>query len=113
MTDDPIRISYYKRVARGFALCLLITAFALGVGMVGYHSFESMSWVDAFVNAAMILSGMGPVSPLQTVGGKIFAGFYALFSGLAFITILGIIFLPAIHRFLHKFHMGESKGTCT
>jgi len=105
MANDPIRIFYYKRVAWWFVLCFLITAFALGVGMVGYHFFESMSWVDAFVNAAMILSGMGPLSPLQTVGGKIFAGCYALFSGLAFITILGIIFLPAIHRFLHKFHM--------
>ena len=66
-----------------------------------------MSWVDAFVNAAMILSGMGPISTLQTDGGKIFAGCYALFSGLAFIAILGIIFAPAIHRFLHRFHVEE------
>jgi hypothetical protein len=96
-------------MARSIALGLLITAFALGIGMLGYHSFEPMSWVDAFVNAAMILSGMGPVSILQTNAGKIFAGCYALFSGLAFITILGIIFVPGIHRFLHKFHMEEEK----
>ena len=66
--------------------------------------------MDAFVNAAMILSGMGPVSSLQTDGGKIFAGCYALFSGLAFITILGIIFAPVFHRFLHKFHLEESQA---
>jgi hypothetical protein len=87
----------------------LVIALALGIGMIGYRAFEPMSWVDAFVNAAMILSGMGPVSSLQTDGGKIFAGCYALFSGLAFLTSLGIIFAPAFHRFLHKFHLEEAK----
>ena len=91
------------------AVALLVIAFALGIGMIGYHAFEAMSWVDAFVNAALILSGMGPVSPLQTDGGKIFAGCYALFSGLAFIASLGIVFAPAVHRFLHKFHLEGSK----
>jgi len=84
-------------------LALLVVAVALDIGMVGYRAFEPMSWVDAFVNAAMILSGMGPVSSLQTDGGKIFAGCYALFSGLMFLTSLGIIFAPVFHRFLHKF----------
>jgi len=87
----------------------MVIAFALGLGMVGYRTCEGMSWVDAFVNAAMILSGMGPVSSLQTTGGKIFAGCYALFSGLAFIAILGIIFAPVFHRFLHRFHEEEAK----
>ncbi len=73
--------------------------------MVGYHHFENLSWVDAFANAAMILSGMGPLTALQTNFGKLFAGFYALFSGLAFIIIIGIIFAPVVHRFLHKFHL--------
>src|ERR1035441_9043933 len=82
------------RLARSACIGLLVIAFALGIGMVGYRAFEPMSWVDAFVNAAMILSGMGPVSSLQTDGGKIFAGCYALFSGLAFLTSLGII----LHR---------------
>lgn len=90
-------------------LGLLVIAFALSIGMVGYRAFEPMSWVDAFVNAAMILSGMGPVSQLQTDGGKIFAGCYALFSGLAFLTSLGIIIAPAFHRFLHRFHVEETK----
>ena len=77
--------------------------------MMGYRAFEPMSWVDAFVNAAMILSGMGPVSSLQSDGGKIFAGCYALFSGLAFLTIIGIFIAPVVHRFLHKFHLEEAK----
>jgi hypothetical protein len=101
------RPAFYARLARSAGVGLLVIAAALGVGMVGYHAFESMPWVDAFVNAAMILSGMGPVSSLQTEGGKIFAGCYALFSGLAFITGLGIVFAPAVHRFLHRFHTEE------
>lgn len=75
--------------------------------MAGYHYFEEMSWVDAYVNAAMILSGMGPISPMQTVGGKLFAGSYALFSGIVFLFIMALIFAPIVHRFLHKFHMEE------
>jgi hypothetical protein len=100
---------FYWRLARSVAIGLLVIGLTLGVGMVGYHCLEPMSWVDAFVNAAMILSGMGPVSALQTDGGKIFAGCYALFSGLAFFAILGIIFAPAVHRFLHRFHVDEAK----
>ena len=103
------RRAYYGRLARSAGVGLLVIAFALGGGMLGYRIFEQMSWVDAFVNAAMILSGMGPVASLQTAGGKIFAGCYALFSGLAFFAILGIIFAPAVHRFLHKFHADEAK----
>jgi hypothetical protein len=103
------RREFYARLAKSACVGLLVIAFALGIGMIGYRAFESMSWVDAFVNASMILSGMGPVSSLQTDGGKIFAGCYALFSGLAFITCLGIVFAPVIHRFLHKFHLEEAK----
>ena len=101
--------AFYWRMARSVGIGLLVIVLALGIGMFGYRSFEQMSWVDAFVNAAMILSGMGPISTLQTAGGKIFAGCYALFSGLAFIAILGIIFAPAVHRFLHRFHVNEAK----
>ena len=101
------RREFYRRLARSASIAALLVVFALGIGMVGYRACEPMSWVDAFVNAAMILSGMGPVSSLQTDGGKIFAGCYALFSGLAFITSLGIIFAPVFHRFLHKFHLEE------
>ena len=98
---------YYRRIARHAALGFLVIAVALGIGMTGYHFFEKLPWIDAFVNAAMILSGMGPVTTLQTDGGKIFAGCYALFSGLALIAILGIIFAPVVHRALHKFHLED------
>ena len=103
------RRQFYARMARSATVALLLVALALGIGMIGYRAFEPMSWVDAFVNAAMILSGMGPLSSLQTDAGKIFAGCYALFSGLAFLTSLGIVFAPMFHRFLHKFHVEESK----
>jgi hypothetical protein len=76
--------------------------------MYGYHYFEEMSKVDAFVNTAMILSGMGPMSTLHTSEGKIFAGIYALFSGIIFLVVIAIIMAPVVHRFLHKFHMDES-----
>ncbi|MGA2869983.1 MAG: hypothetical protein ABSF34_12600, partial [Verrucomicrobiota bacterium] len=82
---------------------------SLGIGMTGYHWLEKLPWIDAFLNAAMILSGMGPVASLQTSAGKLFAGCYALYSGIALISILGIIFAPVIHRFLHKFHL-EDEG---
>ena len=95
------RRAFYRRVARSFALALAITLVSLGIGMAGYHGFEGLSWLDA----AMILSGMGPVAQLQTPAGKLFAGCYALFSGLALITTLAVIIAPLFHRFLHKFHM--------
>jgi hypothetical protein len=77
--------------------------------MAGYQYFEGMGWADSFVNASMILSGMGPMGELKTTGGKIFAGCYALYSGLALILIVGIILGPVVHRFLHKFHVEEQK----
>jgi hypothetical protein len=102
---------YYQRLAHHAMLGVIVIAASLGLGMIGYHTFEKMPWVDAFVNAAMILSGMGPVATLQTDAGKMFAGGYALFSGLALIAILGIIFAPVVHRFLHKFHLeDEARG---
>jgi len=99
------RRAFYLRVARSVALAFAIVAVSLGVGMAGYHGFEGLPWLDAFLNAAMILSGMGPVASIQTIGGKLFAGCYALFSGLALITTLAVIFVPLFHRFLHKFHL--------
>lgn len=84
---------------------LVIILASLAIGMAGYHFLEKMSWLDAFVSAAMILSGMGPVGSLQTTAGKFFAGCYALYSGLALITTIGVVFVPVFHRFLHKFHL--------
>ena len=100
----PRRV-FYARLARHIAGGLGLVAVMLGLGMIGYHGFEKLPWVDAFVNAAMILSGMGPVATLQTDAGKIFAGCYALFSGLAFVSVIGVIIAPVFHRFLHKFHL--------
>ena len=99
------RRAFYARVARSLVLALAIVLVSLSIGMVGYHGFEGLSWLDAFLNAAMILSGMGPVAPIQTAGGKLFAGCYALFSGLALITTVAVVFAPVFHRFLHKFHL--------
>jgi hypothetical protein len=105
------RKEYYRRLLHHAALGIMVIIISLGIGMIGYHFFENLPWIDAFVNAAMILSGMGPVATLQTDGGKIFAGCYALFSGLTLIAILGIIFAPVVHRALHKFHLeDEARG---
>ena len=99
------RRAFYARLGKSVALAGAIIAGSLGIGMVGYHTLERMSWLDAFLNASMILSGMGPADNLHADGGKLFAGCYALFSGLAFITALGVVFAPVFHRFLHKFHL--------
>ena len=99
------RRAFYRRLAGSLALAAAIVLASLGLGMVGYHGFEKLSWLDAFLNAAMILSGMGPVAPMQTPAGKLFAGCYALFSGLALISTLAVIIAPIFHRFLHKFHL--------
>jgi hypothetical protein len=96
---------FFKLVATNLFIAALMTTVALIIGMIGYHHYETMSWVDAYVNASMILSGMGPVSTLATKGGKIFAGSYALFSGLAFIAIMGVVFAPIFRRFFHKMHL--------
>jgi|SRR4051812_39764327 hypothetical protein len=100
---------FLGRLARNTLAALAVIAVSLGIGMVGYHTTEKMAWIDAFTNAAMILSGMGPLSPLQSFGGKLFAGLYALFSGLVLIFSTGILLAPIIHRVLHRFHC-EHKG---
>jgi len=79
--------------------------FSLLIGILGYHYFESLSWLDALLNASMILGGMGPVNPLQTDAGKLFASFYALYSGIVLLASVGVLFTPVFHRFLHHFHL--------
>ena len=96
---------FARRVARSLAAGASIIAVSLSAGMLGYHWLEGMPWIDAFANAAMILSGMGPLDPLRTDGGKLFAGLYAIYSGLAVILIAGVVFAPVVHRFLHRFHL--------
>ncbi len=99
------RARLLKMAALGFSLI----AASLTVGMLGYHFIAGQSWADSFLNASMILSGMGPVGELPNTGAKVFAGFYALYSGLALILIAGIILSPVVHRFLHKFHLESGK----
>ena len=89
-----------------------ILLFFLGIGVLGYHLFENLSWLDALLNASMILGGKGPVNGLSTIGGKWFASLYALFSGMVFLGVAGIIIAPILHRFLHIMHLDpEGKET--
>lgn len=99
--------AFARRLAWNFAVASALIAASLLGGMVGYHATEDMAWIDAFANASMILSGMGPLDPLKTSGGKLFAGFYALYSGLVLILASGIILAPLIHRLIHRFHLEE------
>jgi hypothetical protein len=105
-------VSRRKFLARMFVaigLWVILTLGGLVIGIAGYAYFESMSLVDAFVNAAMILSGMGPVGELKTTGGKIFAGSYAIFSGLIIIIATGFVLAPIFHRVLHRFHVETTR----
>ena len=95
---------FYRRVALHFGTASALIVGSLLLGMWGYAHFEGLNARDAFLNAAMILGGMGPVEVLQTPGGKVFAGFYALYSGLVFLVAVGIILAPMVHRMLHTFH---------
>lgn len=99
------REEFLRRVARFLLADLIVISLALLLGIVGYHYFEGLGWVDATLNASMILGGMGPVNALKTVDGKLFASFYALFSGLVFIGVAGLLFTPFVHRLLHSFHI--------
>ena len=98
------RAQFLRRLANHFALASGFVAFSLLVGMAGYHHFEHLGWLDAFLNASMLLGGMGPIESPQSSGGKLFAGFYALYSGLVFLVAAAILMAPALHRLLHKFH---------
>ncbi|MGZ3866154.1 MAG: hypothetical protein ACXVNR_06955, partial [Bacteroidia bacterium] len=85
------------------AICFL--AVSLGIGVWGYHYFMNLGFADSLINASMILSGMGPVDHANTDAAKIFASFYAIYSGIAFISSMAFLFIPVLHRFLHKFHI--------
>jgi len=93
------RIVRYSLITAGIIL------FSLGIGMLGYHYYESLSWIDSLLNASMILGGMGPVNPLRTNAGKVFASFYALYSGIILLASVGILATPIFHRFMHRFHL--------
>jgi hypothetical protein len=91
-------------MARHFGIAAILVALSLLVGMWGYEHYERLQWRDAFLNAAMLLGGMGPVDDPKTDDGKLFAGFYALYAGLVFLVIAGLLLAPVVHRVLHRFH---------
>jgi hypothetical protein len=98
------RSVYLRRQLYSVSVAILILAICLMLGILGYHYTADISWIDSLHNASMILSGMGPVVEIKTVSGKLFSSFYALFSGVAFITNIGILLAPAAHRIFHKLH---------
>lgn len=102
----PLRV-FYSRVIQCFLVTVLIVAFSLTIGTLGYHYTEGMGWLDALLNASMILTGMGPAEPIKTAEGKMFAVFYCLYSGIAFLSLVAILMAPIYHRFLHRFHLDE------
>lgn len=105
------RSAYVRRVLRGIFVGFGIIFGSLGIGVLGYHFTENLPWLDALVNASMILFGEGPLASLQTTAGKWFASFYAMFSGVAFFSFIGVIAAPIVHRVIHKFHLeGDAKS---
>jgi hypothetical protein len=99
------RHAFLIRVARSALLGGVLIFGSLAVGAAGYHVFAGLPWLDALLNASMILTGMGPVDAVHSVAGKLFASGYALFSGVAFLTIVAVLLAPVFHRFLHRFHL--------
>ena len=98
---------FYRRVALCLAMAAGLVAFGLGIGVLGYRYFAGFEWIDALLNASMILTGMGPVGQLPNDGAKIFASLYALFSGLVFISVMALVASPVMHRMLHHFHIDD------
>jgi len=102
---------FRRRLLGHFGIALAVIGVSLGVGMAGYRYFQRMDWIDAFLNAAMLLGGMGPVDPqLRTVSGKLFAGVYALYAGMIVLVAAGLLMAPVFHRFLHRFHLEEEEA---
>jgi hypothetical protein len=101
--------AFLKRLLRNLLIGAIIIFISLSIGILGYRHFENMTWISAYENAAMILSGMGPVDTIVTDNGKIFAGSYALFSGIIFLIVIAVIIAPVFHRFFHKFIIDQSR----
>ena len=103
--------AFLRRLATSAVLGLAIVTVSLLIGMAGYHFIVSLGWMDAFLNAAMLLGGMGPIDPPKMSAGKLFSGLYALYCGFAVLGIAGVVFAPVFHRFLHHFHLeGERRS---
>ena len=108
---EPVasRTRFFRRLGANVGLALAFVAVSLAAGMAGYHWLGGLGWVDSFLNAAMILSGMGPVDTLTATGAKLFAGFYAIYSGLLVVATSALIFAPVMHRLLHQLHVKDEQ----
>ena len=100
---------FVRRLALNALVGLLLLVLSLLIGILGYHFLENLPWIDALLNASMILGGMGPVSPMKTDAGKIFASFYAIYSGVILLASVSILIAPIFHRFLHHFHLADEE----
>ena len=105
--SDPLlpRRLFLARLMRHVRFATGVIVLSLGIGVLGYHGFEGLSWIDSLLNASMILGGMGPVDPIRTIAGKLFASAYSLFSGILFLVVAGIIVAPFAHRLMHRMHL--------
>lgn len=101
----PPRSVFLRHLSRNLSIAIGLVLGSLGIGTLGYHVFAGLPWLDAMLNAVMILTGMAPVDPLHSTAGKVFAICYALYSGVAFLTLVAVLFAPLVHRFLHRFHL--------
>jgi len=99
------RAAFLRRVVRHASVAGVIVLGSLGIGILGYHLLDGLPWIDALVNAAMLLGGMGPVDELHSTAAKLFAAAYALYAGLVFLIVAGVVFVPVFHRLLHHFHL--------
>ena len=102
--------TFVKRMAVMLGIAMGMILMALGLGVAGYHWIADLPWIDSLLNASMILGGMGPVDRLVTSGAKLFASAYAIFSGLMFISVMGVVLAPVLHRIIHKFHLDHDRA---
>jgi hypothetical protein len=109
ITRRALRRTLIHRLVRNAGVVGALVLAALGIGAMGYHVLDGLSWLDAALNAAMILTGMGPVNPISTPAAKVFAIVYSLFSGVFFLTMVAVLLAPALHHFLHRFHLDLSE----
>lgn len=100
---------FWRRMVRHGGMALLAVVISLAAGTMGYHALGGLSWVSALENASMILAGMGPVDPIDSTAGKVFASLFALYSGVIFLLVAGMLFTPVFHRLLHHFHLERSE----
>jgi hypothetical protein len=101
----PFR-DFLFRILRYTIFAMVLIGFSIGIGIVGYHYLNDLPWIDALLNASMILTGMGPVDAMKNDASKLFASFYAIYSGVAFLSTVAIFLTPMVHRFLHRFRLG-------